>query len=558
MPARAAYSIGLDFGTNSVRALVADVRDGREIATGVADYPSGDHGVILDARDPNVARQNPADYAAAMTPAVKAALRSAAKARGFNPDRIVGIGVDTTASTPLPVDNSVTPLAEKRGFTKNRDAFAWLWKDHTAYAEAEEITELARIERPEYLARCGGTYSSEWLWSKALHCLRSSPKVFDAAASWLELCDYIPALLTGCESVERVRRGVCAAGHKAMFDPANGLPAAGFLGKLHPQLGALRGRMFAEAYTSDAPAGELSAAWAKRLGLPAGIPVAVGAIDAHVGAVGAGIRPGTLVKILGTSSCDMLVAPGSMDVPEIPGLCGVVKGSILPGCWGFEAGQPAVGDLLNWWAGGFDSRKDAHEKLTADAAKLSPGESGLVALDWNNGNRSVLVDVRLTGLLVGQTLQTRPAEVYRALIEATAFGARKIIDRMEECGVTVREVVACGGIAEKNALLMQIYADVLGRPMKVSRSSQTCALGAAIFGAVVGGAHRTVEQAQKAMCGLKPGGYRPAPAARRLYDRLYNVYGRLHDAFGDPKRGAAVDGVMKQLLAIRDEVRGQT
>jgi L-ribulokinase len=450
------------------------------------------------------------------------------------------------------------PLAERSSFARQRDAFAWLWKDHTAHAEAQEITELARIERPEYLARCGGTYSSEWLWSKALHCLRVSPKVFKAAATWLELCDYIPALLTDCKSADRIRRGVCAAGHKAMFDPADGLPSAEFLGKLHPQLGALRGRMYAEAHTSDTPAGGLSPAWGRRLGLPAGIPVAVGAIDAHVGAVGSGIRPGRLVKILGTSSCDMLVAPGSADVPEIPGLCGVVNGSILPGHWGFEAGQPAVGDLLNWWASEFDARKDAHAKLTAAAGKLRPGESGLVALDWNNGNRSVLVDVRLTGLLVGQTLQTRPAEVYRALIEATAFGARKIVDRMEACGVAVREVVACGGIAEKNALFMQIYADVLGRPMKVSRSSQTCALGAAIFGAVVGGAHRSVEQAQEAMCGLRPGGYRPAAAARKAYDRLYNVYGRLHDAFGDPKRGAAVDGVMKELLAIRDQARARS
>ncbi len=549
------YALGLDFGTNSARALLVDIRNGREIATATAGYPSGLDGVFSQKKDPNVARQHPGDYGRAMARCVKDALKKAAAVRGFRADRVVGIGVDTTARTPIPVDASCTPLGMKKAFDRNLDAYAWLWKDHTAHAEAEQITELAASKRPEYLERCGGTYSSEWLWSKALHCRRVAPRVFNAAETWLELCDYIPALLTGCGSAADAKRGICAAGHKAMFDTVNGLPAAGFLKILNPDLARLRGRMYSAAYTSDQVAGGLSKGWARKLGLPVGVPVAVGAIDAHVGAVGAGIKTGTLVKILGTSSCDMLVTPATAETPNIPGLCGIVDGSIVPGCFGIEAGQPAVGDIFNWWATRFDGRKDAHQRLTVQASKLRPGESGLLALDWNNGNRSLLVDVRLSGLLIGQTLQTTPAEVYRALIEATAFGARAIVERLEQHNVRVREIVTCGGIAEKNPLLMQIYADVLGRPMRISRSAQTCALGAAIFGAVAGGGHRRVQDAQKAMCGLKSKTYKPAVRPRATYHELFAQYMLLHDAFGIAHHGAAVDGVMKRLMEIRDRVR---
>ncbi len=561
MAAKAVYALGLDFGTNSCRALLVDLRNGREVGTAVAKYPSGTDGVILDRKDPNVARQNPADYASAMTKCVKAALRDAGKTRGFSADKVIGIGVDTTASTPIPVDESCAPLAEKATFRNNPDAQAWLWKDHTSYAEAEEITSLARIERPEYLSLCGGVYSSEWFWSKILHCHRVAPKVFKAAASWVEQCDYIPALLTGCNDVRRLKRSICGAGHKAMFHPTNGLPAPEFLAKLHPDLAGLRNRLFEEAYPADQPAGTLSPNWARKLGLPADTPVAVGAIDAHLGAVGAGIKPGTLVKILGTSSCDMMIAPKTGQMPDIPGLCGVADGSIIPGYWGIEAGQPAVGDVFNWWVTHFDRRKDAHDRLSKDAGKLKPGQSGLLALDWNNGNRSVLVDVRLTGVLLGQTLHTTPAEVYRALIEASAMGARVIIERFEEYGVAVREVVNCGGIAEKNALLMQIYADVTGRPMKISRSGQTCALGAAICGAVAAGAerggYRSVEEAQQAMCGVKPKVYRPTKAARKVYDELCGLYRTVHDTFGVRTEPGTAGRAMKDLLALRDRVRGK-
>ncbi len=562
LAAKAAFSMGLDFGTNSARALLVNVRDGREIATAVAAYPSGTRGVLLDRQDPNLARQHPTDYAVALTRCVRAALRAAAKTRGFTPERVVGMGVDTTASTPLPVDEHCVPLGCKPAFKNDLNACAWLWKDHTSHAEADRITDLARRERPEYVAGCGGVYSSEWFWSKILHCTRVAPKVARAADSWLELCDYIPALLTGCDEVSRAPRGVCAAGHKAMFRPGSGLPAADFLRRLHPGLGKLRARLYDHTHTSDQVAGELSSDWARKLGLPAGIPVAVGTIDAHAGAVGAGVRPGRLVKILGTSSCDMLVAPTSAPVGEIPGLCGVVDGSILPGHYGIEAGQAAVGDIFNWFVTHFDGRRDAHERLTAEAQRLRPGVSGLVALDWNNGNRSVLADPRLTGLLVGQTLQTSRSEVYRAMLEATAFGARVILERLELSGIRVREIVNCGGIAEKNPLLVQIYADVTGRPMKLARSAQTCALGAAIFGAVAAGprrgGHASVERAQRAMCGLKSAVFKPSAPARRVYDELFAIYQRLHDAFGVSESSGPTNTIMKDLIRLRERTRASS
>ena len=460
--------------------------------------------------------------------------------RGFKPDQIIGIGVDTTGSTPLPVDRHGHPLAFDRRFAKHPAAMAWLWKDHTGVAEAGEITALARKIRPQYLAKCGGTYSSEWFFSKILHCLRTSPEVFDAAYLWVECADWVPAMLTGTEAPDELTVGVCAAGHKAMYNDAwGGYPDAEFLAQLDPKLGELRSRLRPKAHTIDRAVGGLTLEWAARTGLPAGMPVAVGAFDAHLGGVGSGIAPGTLVKIIGTSTCDMMVVPLGDKLADIPGLCGIVPGSILPGYYGLEAGQSAVGDIFNWFVNYIQplgKKAGSHEALSAAAAKLAPGESGLLALDWNNGNRTVLVDQRLTGLLLGQTLYTTPAEIYRALIEATAFGALTIINRFEEYGVKVEQIVNCGGIAEKNPLVMQIYADVTGRPIKISRSAQTCALGAAIAGAVVAGkaagGYANYADAQKAMTGLKPRVFQPNPAAHAVYKELYSLYRKLHDAFG--------------------------
>ena len=554
------YVIGLDYGTNSVRTLVVDAANGREVATSVWNYEHGEAGVILS-RDPNLARQHPADYVKGAEISVRRALAGARKAvRTFRPEQVVGIGVDTTGSTPIPVDRGGRPLAFDKRFAKNPAAMAWLWKDHTSVAEAEEITELAKRIRPHFLAKCGGVYSSEWFFSKILHCLRSSPEVFDCAYTWVECADWVPAMLTGTEAPDRLTVGVCAAGHKAMYnDDWGGYPDEEFLSQLDPKLGALRARLRPKAYTIDRAVGGLTAQWAARTGLPAGIPVAVGAFDAHLGGVGAGIAPGTLVKIIGTSTCDMMVVPGDVQLADIPGLCGIVRGSILPGYYGLEAGQSAVGDIFNWFVnylrpGG--ARAGSHEQLSAAAAGLVPGEAGLLALDWNNGNRTILVDQRLTGLLLGHTLYTRPAEIYRALIEATAFGALTIIMRFEEYGVKVEQIVNCGGIAEKNPLVMQIYADVTGRPMKVSRSAQTCALGAAIAGAVVGGAHRNYGDAQKAMTGLRRRIYRPDPEAHAVYRELYGLYRRLHDAFGTREWQGNLYDVMKRLIEIRGRARG--
>jgi L-ribulokinase len=557
----ARYSLGLDFGTNSVRALLVDVANGRETATAVENYRHGTQGVIL-ANDPNLARQHPADYVDGTQRVIRKVLSQARRAKkGFRPDQVVGIGVDTTGSTPLPVDRRGEPLAFDKRFARDPAALAWLWKDHTSVEEAAEITALARESHPEYLAKCGGTYSSEWYFSKVLHCLRTSPRVFDAAHLWVEIADWIPAMLTGTQAPDQLRVGVCAAGHKAMYnDQWGGYPNAGFLGRLHPKLTELRARLPVKADTVDRSVGGLTPEWARRTGLTAGIPVAVGAFDAHLGAIGAGVAPGILVKIIGTSTCDITVAPVDRPLADVPGLCGIVRGSVLPGFHGLEAGQSAVGDIFNWFVnylqpGG--KKAGSHESLSVQAAKIRPGASGLLALDWNNGNRTILVDQRLTGLLLGQTLYTTPAEIYRALIEATAFGALTIINRFEEYGVAIREVVNCGGIAEKNPLVMQIYADVIGRPMKISRSSQTCALGAAVAGAVVAGrdagGHADFSAAQKAMTGLKPKVFRPDPEAHRVYRELYALYKKLHDDFGAPQGACA--SVMKDLLAIRARSR---
>lgn len=558
MPERL-FSLGLDFGTNSVRALIVDVQSGEEVATAVHDYRRGEHGVILDPDNPHVARQHPLDYHEGLEGCVQAALQKARGHTGFSPERIIGIGVDTTGSTPLPVDADGTPLALKPEFADNINALAWLWKDHSSMEEAERITALAQEHRPHYLRRCGGTYSSEWFFSKIWHCLRTDPAVFEAAYSWVEFCDYLPALLVGDLRPDRIKRSVCAAGHKAMYaEDWGGLPDAEFLSLLDPRIGALRSRLYEKADTADVRAGGLCAEWAERLGLKPGIAVSVGAFDAHMGGVGAGVKLGTLVKIIGTSSCDITVGAKETATPDIPGVCGIVDGSVLPGYWGIEAGQSAVGDIFNWFVT-YVCEGDAtlHATLTEEAAKLAPGRSGLLALDWNNGNRTILVDARLTGLLLGQTLHTTRAEIYRALIEATAFGSLTIQNRMREYGVAVEQVIACGGIAEKNPLLMQIYADVHGQPISVTRSAQTCALGAAIFGAVAAGpaagGHRTTEEAQAAMASGVATTYQPNPEAHAVYQQLYTLYKRLHDSFGISGHTDDLSDIMKKLLEFKQQ-----
>ena len=551
-----AYTIGLDYGTNSARAVVVDCADGREAGTCVIDYPSGHQGILLDAADHHLARQHPGDYLVALEQAVHGALAEArANDPTFAPDKVVGLGMDGTGSSPIPVDGHNTPLALDGTFRGNLNAQCWLWKDHTSIPEAEAITAAAKRLRPQYLAKIGGTYSSEWFWAKVWHCLKVDPEVFDAAFSWVELSDYIPAVLAGVGDTREIRRGVCMAGHKAMYaEDWGGLPDKEFLAALDPKLAALRDRLYDKAHDASAVAGTLCAEWAAKLGLPAGIPIAIGEMDVHYGAIGCGVREGTLVKVIGTSTCDCGVIAADKQPADIPGICGIVKGAILPGFFGVEAGQSAVGDIFKWWVEGVCGGDAAlHGCLTDQAAALKPGQSGLLALDWNNGNRTILVDQRLSGLLVGQTLHTSRAEIYRALIEATAFGARAIIERLKEYGVPVDRIVCSGGIAEKNPFLMQVYADVTGCEMLVSRSSQSCALGAALGAAVVAGVHAGYAEAQAAMTGVKDICYVPEAAAQAAYGRLYALYRQLHDAFGGVARSADLSQVMKGLLALKQE-----
>jgi L-ribulokinase len=572
------FALGLDFGTNSVRAVIVDVQTGEEVGTYVHDYTRGKDGIIEKPGDPNFARQDPVEYIEGLEGSVKGAIENASD-HGDVAANIVGIGVDTTGSTPIPVDESGMPLSFNKKFNNNPNAMAWLWKDHTSFAEAAQFTEQAKRERVDYTKYCGGIYSSEWFFSKILHLSRVDPEVFAAAGSFVEHCDLMPALLAGETDPKKIMRSRCASGHKAMFNAEwGGLPPQEFFSRVDKNLNGIVAKLYKETHTADRKVGGLCKEWAKKLGLKDGIAVAAGAFDAHTGAVGAGIREGTLVKIMGTSTCDMMVAsPGSLNV-AIKGICGQVDGSIVPGCIGLEAGQSAVGDIYAWYRDEVrwplenilpktsfgkrlnaedisalmkEAKDTAYDVLSEKGARLRPGQSGLLALDWHNGNRTVLVDPNLSGLIVGLNLQTKPEEIFRALIEGTAFGARVIMERFTEYGVAVNDVITCGGLAEKNPYVMQIHADIMGRPIKISRSAQTCALGTAMFGAVAAGVYRKVEDAQKVMCGLKDIVYRPNPENKAAYDRLFRLYRRLHDSFGTKDFAENHFPVMKELLEIK-------
>ena len=527
--------------------------DGAEFGSRVIDYPSGAQGVLLEPKDGLLARQHPGDYLYGLEKSVVGALAEAARKPGFDPSKVVGIGLNSTGSSPIPVDAENRPLAMDDKWKGDLNAQCWLWKDHTSWREAARITELCAKLRPQYIAKIGGVYSSEWFWAKLWHCLNVAPQTFEAAFSWVELADWTPSVLAGVADPRLVKRGVCAAGHKALYsDDWGGLPDKEFLTALDPRLADLRDRLYEKAYDATEPAGRLTPEWAAKFGLQAGIPIAIGEFDVHYGAIGCGVREGTLVKVIGTSTCDCAVVSADRQVADIPGICGIVKGAILPGFFGIEAGQSAVGDIFKWWVEvvlGGDAA--LHDKLTAEATRQRPGQAGLLALDWNNGNRTILVDQRLTGLILGQDLYTTRADIYRALIEATAFGARAIIERIQEYGVRIDQVVCTGGIAEKNPLLMQIYADVTGCVMQVAGSSQTCALGSAIAAAVLAGGHPDFRSAEAAMTTLKPESYQPVAENRAVYDQLYALYRELHDAFGGLTKSADLSGIMKRLLDIK-------
>ena len=539
------YILGLDFGTDSVRAVLVNARDGKEEANQVAYFKRWLKGQYCDPAK-NQFRQHPQDYIDSMEEAVKGALGQLPAGAGKS---VAGIGIDTTGSTPCPVDRAGTPLALKAPFKDNPNAMFVLWKDHTAVKEAEQINTLSRSwGGVDYTKYEGGIYSSEWFWAKILHVLREDPKVAAEAYSWVEHADWMPALLAGDTDPLTLKRSRCAAGHKAMWHPEwDGLPSEDFLVKLDPLLKGLRERLYRETHTSDVKAGELTDDWAGRLGIPAGIAVTVGAFDAHIGAVGGGIGPATLAKIMGTSTCDMIVAPDAeVGSKQVAGICGQVDGSILPGLIGLEAGQSAFGDVYAWlvnllywplqYAESSPEDPEAKEKLrqdikdkllqnlTEEAARIPPGQSGLLALDWLNGRRTPDADQSLKGAIIGLSLGTDPPRIFRALVEATAYGSRAIVERFRAEGVVIEDVVALGGIAQKSPFVMQVTADVLNMPIKVAASEQSCALGAAMFAAVAAGIYDSVAAAQAKIGSGFSRTYMPNAANAKMYDSLYQKY----------------------------------
>ncbi len=548
------YSIGLDFGTSSVRALVLNALSGEIICTASVEYPSGVGGVIYSDKNPYVARQEPMDYHSSMQRVINYVLGNTEE-KGIAREKVTGIGIAATASTPLPVDSNLAPLSFNELYKNNINAKAWLWKDHSSHKEADRITRIANEIKPEYVKQSGGYYSSEWFFSKILHCKNIDKRVFDAAYTWLELSDYIPSVLCGITDNSLVKRNICAAGHKKMFaEKWGGLPAAEFLNAVDPQLALLRKKLFSRAYDITHVSGYLCPEWAEKTGLQEGIPVAVGSIDAHVGAIGAGIEHGTLVKIIGTSTCDILLHPISEDDFEIPGVAGIAAHSVIPGYWGIEAGQSAVGDIFDWYVTKvLNKNKNYHMVLTEKARNLTVGESGLISLDWNNGNRCILQNPNLTGLILGQTLRTEDYEIYRALIEATAFGAKVIIDRLRDYSVKIAKVINCGGISKKNDLLMQIYADVMGLPMHIAPNEETVSLGAAIIGAYTAGkmkSFHSIEDVQSIVCKEPIFVYSPIRDNHLKYSGLYKIYKKLYNGFGE-KSGNCMAHLMSNLLQAK-------
>ena len=549
------YALGIDFGTESARAVLVDCADGTEVATRVHRYANGviekrlpapDEDVALE---PDWALQDPRDYLRALKE-VRPLLAHA----GITATDVSGIGIDFTSCTMLPTLADGTPLCLLDGLRREPHAWVKLWKHHAAQPEADRINAVAAEHGEPWLRRYGGRYSSEWFFSKALQILLEAPEVYARAERLIEAADWIVWQLTGIET-----RNACTAGYKAMWSKADGFPGDEFFATLDPRFEhVVDEKMSRHLLPLGARAGRLTMEAAAWTGLDPGTPVAVANVDAHVSPPAVTVtEPGTLVAIMGTSTCHILLGD---DLAYADGMCGVVDGGVVPGLYGYEAGQPAVGDLFGWFAEhavpaeihDVARRRGAsvHDVLADDAGRLRPGESGLLALDWWNGNRSVLVDADLRGLLVGMTLATRPAEIYRALIEATAFGTRVIVEAFERAGVTVDAIVACGGLPERNPVLMQIYADVIGRRHLVAASSQAPALGSAMHGTVAAGIYGSITEASHHMARLSGTVYEPTPAHSEPYDRLYREYLRLHDLFG---RGG--DDVMRRLKQIQHDVR---
>jgi L-ribulokinase len=536
------YVIGIDFGTLSARAVLVNVTNGKTRASAVAEYK---HGVIDRALPgsnkplrPDTALQDPSDYLRALETTIRSVMRQSR----ISPESVVGIGTDFTCCTVLPTARDGTPLCFDAKFRKDPHAWVKLWKHHAAQLQADQINRIGSERDEKFLRIYGGRYSSEWLFSKLLETLQHAPAVYKAAERFTEAGDWIVWQLTGQE-----KRGLSAAGFKAMRvcgETSDEFPSSGFFAALDPRLRhVVESKLQSEFLPPGAAAGRLTTTMAKRLGLRAGTPVAVGNIDAHAGVSACGVTtPGKLVIIMGTSSCHLLLSDTKQ---AIEGVCGVVKDGVVPGFWGYEAGQAGVGDSFGWFVERLAPRGWTHERLEREAAKLTPGQSGLVALDWWNGSR-FLVDADLSGVLFGLKFSTEPHEIYRALIESTAYGTRRIVEAFTEKGIAINEVVACGGLAQKNNLLLQIYADVTGRTLKVAAAEQASALGAALHAAVAAGVYRDLSGAARKMTEPPSRKFVPHKKAAAIYDQLYAEYTRLHDQFGrDP------NSVLKRLKVIR-------
>lgn len=553
MPTSERYTIGIDFGTESGRALLVRVSDGTELATAVHPYTNG----VIDERLPGSQRrlppewalQHPGDYLEVIEQTVPEVLRSS----GIDPRKVVGVGIDFTSCTMLPTKADGTPLSELDEFRDEPHAWVKLWKHHAAQPQADRINEVARQRREKWLPRYGGKISSEWFFSKALQILEEAPHVYRAADRLIEACDWVVWQLTGVEA-----RNACTAGYKAMHQDGD-YPQRDYFAALHPDFAdVVDEKMSRELLPLGARAGGLREKMARKTGLRAGTPVAVANVDAHVTVPSTGsVDPGTMVMIMGTSTCDILVGEEARDVE---GMCGVVMGGVVPGRYGYEAGQSGVGDIFAWFLENCvpaeyqeQARReglDLHALLEREAAAQAPGEHGLMALDWQNGNRSVLVDADLSGMILGLTLATGPADIYRALLEATAFGTRVIIEAFEAGGVPVKRLVAAGGLPGKNPLMMQIYADILGRDIATVRSEQAPALGSAMHAAVAAGEYADIAEAARRMGGLGDKVFRPIEENARVYEELYREYRYLHDLFGRSKADEP-GGIMKRLRDLR-------
>lgn len=535
------FVLGIDFGSDSVRCLVVDAADGHEVSTAVRYYPRWQRGEYSSAAE-NRYRHHPLDYIESLEGAIREALSLAGEDVAAS---VKGIALDATASTVAIVDKKGTPLALREEYAENPDAMFVLWKDHTAIDEADRIKALAKEWHTNYTKYCGDTYSCEWVWAKMLHCVKNSPELLADAHSWVELCDWIVAMLGGDTTPETIARSRCVAGHKALWHKEwGGLPEKAFFDEVDPLLGRYHSHLYTATHTVDHCAGRLSKEWASRLGLREGIAIGAGGVDCHVGAVGAGVREGVLVKVIGTSTCDITVARAeTLGDKIVRGICGQADDSVLPGYVGIEAGQSAFGDIYAWfrrimeWPMRYIAEADGSlfgkilPMVTAEAERLQPSENDIVAVDWFNGRRSPDESARATGAIVGLTLGTSAPQLFKALVEASAFGSRAITERLIEEGVAIDEIYAVGGISKKSPYVMQTLCDVLGMPIKVVRSEQVCALGAAMFASVAAGIHTSVEEAQRAMASGFSDEYHPNLERKSIYDKLYERYLKIGKAY---------------------------